>query len=309
MPNEAKKLIKLCVYDLDDTLLEGNQAVREKILDFSKGKTLVYSSARALKNVQQLINDKTLITPDYCVCNNGLNIYKNLNGTLEEIKSWSKELGEKFDKEPVRKIMTKLAKENMFTKEDYAKMKLIEIPEGQKAFRGSKITEYEVYGSPLNIYFMFAQGLFKKTLPTIEKQLAKAGIEADVNFQNFTKEGLNLEKLKGYFPQGNIAKDMRNHALPRVNADGSIDVAIITAKGDKGKATEYIRKELGFNEKEIFAAGDGENDFTNTNKGYWFAFISNSTKGLKKLIGKNPPSNIIKTTKPGVKGIWEVLEP
>ena len=38
LPNEAKKLIKLCVYDLDETLLEGSQALRNKILEFSKGR-------------------------------------------------------------------------------------------------------------------------------------------------------------------------------------------------------------------------------------------------------------------------------
>ena len=153
---------------------------------------------------------------------------------------------------------------------------------------------------------MMAEGIFKKTLPSIEKQLAKDGIEADINFQNFDKN--NLESLGKYFP-ADIAKNMKNHALPRLNPDGSIDVAIITAKADKGRATEFIRKELGLKEKEVFASGDGENDFTNTNKGYFFAFISNATEGLKKMMGLDSPPNVIKTSKPGAEGIWEVLEP
>lgn len=306
MPNEAKKLIKLCVYDLDETLLEGSQAVRDKILDFSKGKNLMYSTARPIKKVQQLIDDKTLAMPDYCACNNGLNIYKNVDGKLEEIKSWSDGLAEKFNKEKVRDIMAKIAKENPFEREDYTKMNLVEIPEGQKAFRGSKITEYEAFGSPLNIYFMMAPGVFKKTLPEIEQQLAKNGIEADINFQNFDRN--NLNSLHKYFPS-DVAKDMKNHALPRLNPDGSVDVAIVTARADKGRATEMVRKELGIKEKEVFASGDGDNDYTNTNKGYFFALISNAVEGLKALIGPNPPANIIKTTKPGVDGIWEVLEP
>lgn len=308
MPNEAKKLIKLCVYDLDETLLNGSQTVRDKIFDFTKGKTLVYSTARALKKVQPFIDNKILVMPDYCVCNNGINIYKNVNGKLEEITSWSEGLAKKFDKNKVRKLMVKIAKENMFNKEDYIKTPLTEIPEGQKEFRGSKITEYEAYGSPLNIHFIFAPEVYKKTIGKIQKQLIENGIEADVHFGNYPAEETSFEKFNYYFA-ADVAKDIRKHVLPRLNPDKSVDTAVITPRTDKGKATEYLRNELKLKEKEVFAAGDGENDYTNTNKGYLFALISNACEGLKKLIGLDSAPNIIKTTKPGAEGIWETIEP
>lgn len=308
MPDDAKKLIKLCVYDLDETLLEGPQNIREKIFDFAMDKTLVYSTARGLKRVAPLIDNKTLKMPDYCICNDGINIYKNINGRFEEMTSWSEGLMKNFDKNKVRNIMVKIARKNMFKKEEWAKIPKGIVPQGQNEFRGSKITEYETYDSPSNIYIMFAPGIFKKTLGEIEKQLDKNKIDAQIDFINYSGNGLDPKRLLDYFTP-DVAKNIINHAQPRLNPDNSLDVAVIKVKTDKGKATEYLRKELQLKEKEIFASGDGENDYTHTNKGYFFALVSNAKESLKKLIGQNPPENIIKTTKPGVEGIWETIEP
>jgi len=311
MNDKDKKSLKMCVYDLDETLLEGSQDSRNKVLDFSKdNKTLVYSSGRTLKQVLPLIEDGTIMMPDFYVGNNGINMYKNVGGKLEEITSWSDKLAEKFHKDKVRSFMIDIAKANMFDEQEYEKIaKTTIIPKDQQEFKGSKITEYEVNGSPLNIYFMMAPGLFEKNKPLIEEKLKENNIEAEVKFQNFNKKSLEIETLNKYFsPQ--IAQDMRNHALPRLNEDGSIDIAIITAKTDKGAATEYIRKELDIKKKkEVFAAGDAENDYSHTNKGYFFGLVANATKGLKDLISKLPNSNIIPASKSGVEGIWEIVEP
>ena len=312
MNDKDKKSLKMCVYDLDETLLEGSQDSRNKVLDFSKdnNKTLVYSSGRTLKQVLPLIEDRTIVMPDFYVGNNGIDMYKNVGGKLEETKSWSDKLAEKFHKDKVRNFMADIAKSNMFDNQEYQKIaKTTTIPEGQQEFRGSKITEYEVNGSPLNIYFMMAPGLFEKTKPVIEEKLKENNIEAEVKFQNYNKKSLEIETLNKYFsPQ--IAQDMRNHALPRLNKDGSIDIAIITAKTDKGTATEYIRKELGIDKKEVFAAGDAENDLSHTNKGYLFGLMANATEGLKKSLGKLIHSpNIFHPSKPGVDGIYEIIEP
>lgn len=311
MNDKDKKSLKMCVYDLDETLLEGSQDSRNKVLDFSKdnNKTLIYSSGRTLKQVLPLIEDGTIVIPDFYVGNNGIDIYRNVDGKLEEITSWSDRLAEKFHKDKVRNFMTDIAKFNMFNKQEWNKIaETTTLPEGQQEFRGSKITEYEVNGSPLNIYFMMAPVLFEKTKPLIEKKLKENNIEAEVKFQNFNKKSLEMETLNKYFsPQ--IAQDMRNHALPRLNEDGSIDIAIITAKTDKGTAAEYIRNELGIEKKEVLAAGDAENDYSHTNKGYFFGVVANATQGLKDLISKLPNSNIISTSKSGVEGLWEIVEP
>lgn len=311
MNDKDKKSLKMCVYDLDETLLEGSQDSRNKVLDFSidNNKILIYSSGRSLKQVLPLIEDGTIVMPDFYVGNNGIDIYRNESGKLEEITPWSDKLAEKFHKDKVRNFMTDIAKSNMFDNRAWKKItETTAIPKGQQKFIGSKITEYEVNGSPLNIYFMMTPGLFEKTKPLIEKKLKENNIEAEVKFQNFNKKSLEMETLNKYFsPQ--IAQDMRNHALPRLNKDGSIDIAIITAKTDKGTATEYIRNELGVEKKEVFAVGDAENDYSHANKGYFFGVVANATNGLRDLISKFADSNIIQAPKSGVEGIWEIVKP
>jgi len=308
---EQLKNIKVVISDIDDTLIgaikpDGPQEVRNKVMDFAtQGRVFVASSSRGLKHFLPLIEAKKLVMPEYLVANNGANIYKNINGSLEEITYWSEGLAKQFNKEKIRDFMVKIAKENPFTTDDYAKMPKTLIPDGQKEFRGSRITEYETYGSPLNIYFMMAPGVFKKTLPDIEKLLAKNGIEADVNFQNFDKN--NLANLGKYFP-ADVAKDMGNHASPRLNADGSVDVAIISAKTNKGAASEFIRKELGLEPNKILALGDDVNDISNANKGYDFGAI-NPSATFDKLLNEIPQANIIRPEKDGIEGIWEIVEP
>lgn len=281
LPKSIVDNFKMCVYDLDDTLLLGSQTTRDKVLNFSQktlengaNRLLVYSSSRSLSKIKPLIENKTLAIPDYIVANNGVNIYKNGNGVFTEAEEWSK-----------------IPKEN--------------IPKGQKEFRGSKITEYEVFGSPGNIYFMMAPGMYEKCLPDINNFLVQSGTKAVVNFQNFDSK--NLNELERFFSP-EIAKDMRNHALPRLKPDGSVDVAIITVKSDKGSATEYLRKSLNLKSDDIFTAGDDVNDASQTNKGYFFAMVANATTGLKNILANasNNPK-IIKTANEGADGIWEVI--
>lgn len=309
IPQAEIDRLRLCVYDLDDTLLEGPQEIRDKVLDFSKEyvkegfkRILVYSSSRPLKKIQPLIDDKTLVMPDFCVGNNGVNIYSNVSNQLEELKTWSQKLAQGFKKEEIREFMIGISKKNMFSNEEWSKVSSSIIPAGQKDFRGSKLTEYEVFESPLNIYFMMAPGIYEKTLPEIKKVIQDRGIQAEVKFQRFDSE--NLKSLDKWFPE-NIANDMRNHAAPRVNPDGSIDVAIITANADKGKSTEYIRQIFGIKPEEVLAAGDDVNDLSNADKGYKFILPKNSKIDFVNLVDKL--KGVVKTTQNGVEGIWETI--
>ena len=310
MPSKIKNALKLCVFDLDETLLEGPQEIRNKVLEFAKEKNkfLVYSSARPINKVQSLIDDKTLINPDFCVCNNGENIYKNNNGNLEELTFWSEKLAETFNKSKVRDAVLKIAKENMFSKEEWAKFDSIPVPQEQKEFTGSKITEYIGFESPLNIRFYMAPGIFEKTVGAIKKQLAKSKVETNIVLQKYGAEELVPGFLEKYFSP-KIAEDIRSHAIPRSDKDGLHDAMIISTKTDKGHATEYIRKLLGLKKNEVFASGDAENDYSHINKGYFFAFLSNATEGLKKMVSDLPKERIINATQPGVRGIYEVIEP
>jgi len=309
---DAKKdAIKMCVYDLDESLLEGPQVIRDKVMEFSKDKNrhLVYASARSVKQVVPLIEKGVLAMPDYYIGDNGLTIYKKVGNELKEIEIWSNKLVQGFHKDKIRKFMIDIANEYNFENPNHVKESGAYVPVGKEAYAGSKISEYEVFHSPLNIYFMMAPGIFDKTKARIESKLQSEGVEANVKFQNFAKKTLEPDTLAKYFSP-KIASDMLNTAIPRLNDDGSIDVAIITAKSDKGTAVEFIRKQLNINPNEIFAAGDAENDYSNTNKGYFFALLANATEGFKKLVSRLlDKQQIIKTTKKGVEGIWECLEP
>lgn len=310
MPNQIKKGLKMCVYDLDETLLEGPQLIRDKVLAFSKknNKVLVYSSARPIGKVQPLIDNGTLIMPDWCVCNNGVNIYKNNNGNLEEVTSWIQGLMKNFDKNKISEIMLNIAKKHMFTAEEWAKVPKEILPEGQKEFRGSKITEYESFGEKSNIRFMMVPGTYAKIEKEFEQKMAKAGLEINMTRQIYDKNELVPGFLEKYFSP-EISKDIRGHHEPRMDKDGNVEVAVVTLQSDKGKATEYIRNSLGFKPEEVFASGDAENDFTHTNKNYFFALISNATEGLRKMVSQTPKTNIIEAPKPGVEGIYEVVRP
>ncbi len=312
LPKSIVDNFKMCVYDLDDTLLLGSQTTRDKVLNFSQktlengaNRLLVYSSSRSLSKIKPLIENKTLAIPDYIVANNGVNIYKNGNGVFTEAEEWSKKLLENFDKKKIRNFMVEVANKHKFSQKEWSKIPKENIPKGQKEFRGSKITEYEVFGSPGNIYFMMAPGMYEKCLPDINNFLVQSGTKAVVNFQNFDSK--NLNELERFFSP-EIAKDMRNHALPRLKPDGSVDVAIITVKSDKGSATEYLRKSLNLKPDDIFTAGDDVNDASQTNKGYFFAMVANATTGLKNILANasNNPK-IIKTANEGADGIWEVI--
>lgn len=311
MPLKMQKSIKACVFDLDQTLLEGEQGFRNKIFDFVKAekKVLVYSSARPIEKVLPLVDQKTLIMPDWCICNNGANIYKNIFGRMVEISSWSANLAQNFNKVKVREIVAKIAnkKANMFTPDEWAKVPAEMIPEGQKEFRGSKITEYRGHETPLNIRFVFAPTMYKNNLSEIKKELKANHINANVVLQKYGFE--SCEMLRKYFePQQ--ALDIFNHTIIRSYPDKSKDVVIISANTDKGKASEYVRRKLKLKPEEVFASGDAGNDYTNANKGYVFGQISNSEPQLINKIERlqrNANPVIVKSNHPGAEGICDIL--
>lgn len=315
LPENAK--IKLAIFDIDETLRkwdskcseEESQKIRTTLFNYVKSNkmTLVYSSDRGFSKIVPLIDDGTLAKPDWIVCNNGGAIYKNVEGSFEEVKNWSDTLIKNFQKDKVRTLMAKIANEpeNMFTPEEWAKVPPEIIPEGQKEFRGSKITEYVGNESPINIRLIMAPGMYEKNVKKIDQTLKSNGIDAKLILLHYPYGMISYECLLKYFDP-KVSLDASNHYIPRLYPDKSADTLVITAT-DKGMASEYIRKELKLKNNEVFAAGDGENDFSNANKGYFFALISNAAEGLKKMLSKTSQTNVIETTRPGAEGILEVL--
>lgn len=315
LPKNAK--IKIAFFDIDETLKhwdsnvseEFGQKVRNQLFDYVKAHKIktVYSSDRGFDKITSLIEDGTLATPDWIVANNGGFIYKNVDGKFEEIKAWSAGLATSFNKNKVKEIITKIAHEkgNMFSREEWAKVPPEIIPEGQKEFRGSKITEYVGNESPINIRLAIAPGMYEKNIKKIEQELKNNGIVAGITLFHYANPQITCSGLEKYFSHP-VALDIEHHYIPRMYPDGTGDSLLICAT-DKGMASEYIRKTLGLKPSEVFAAGDGENDFGHANKGYFFALISNAVEGLRKMIDQTPKINIIETTKPGAEGILEAF--
>lgn len=315
LPNDAN--IKMAFFDIDETLKHWNdrlpeelcQQYRNKLFNYIKAKNiqLAYSSDRGFENIMPLIEDGSLATPHWIVGNNGGFIYKNKGGKFQELKTWNKQLTTSFKKDKVRDIMIEIANkpENMFPFEEWSKIPSEIIPKGQNEFRGSKITEYVGHDSPTSMRFAMAPGMYQKNIKAIRKELKNNGIDATTILFNYPGHMSTYDALRKYFDH-QTSLDIQNHYIPRSYPNGSNDTLLITST-DKGKASEHIRKTLGLSPEEIFAAGDGENDFSHANKGYYFALISNAAEGLRKMIGQTPKSNIISTTKPGAEGILEVL--
>lgn len=316
MPNHIKSALKMCVFDLDETLLHGHQSVRDKVLAFAKedGKKLVYSSARTIESIDELIDKGVLVKPDFCICANGAHIYKNVSGKFEEITSWSDDLAKNFHKDQIRVLMARIARKHMFPQKVWAKIPPENISELNPEFRGSKITEYNGVSSHLDIRFAVTRDVLKPTIREIKKALAKKGFDANVSVQVFTPEQTTLEGFKKYYADER-ALNIFKHVNIRRNPDGSYNSLNISANTDKGNATEYIRNLLGLKENEVFAAGDAENDHSHVNKGYFFTVVGNATKGLRNSVAKLLKTNkelkekVFSPSGEGVHGIWEVVEP
>lgn len=305
IPDEKLKKVKMFVFDLDNTLLEGDQETRDNIINHSKDKTLVYASARTLKKLLEVAGKgKQLPLPDYYIGDNGQNIYKKKAEKLEKIDEWTESLREKYSKEEVRKAVLSVAEKYPFPEEALRK-KTSSTPKGYETFEKLKITEYPAFESDLSIYFMVASGLIDKVLPEIEDKLIEQNIKASVKHARYSKENLDKEIDKYFSPE--INDSIRNLARPlRINEDGSVDTIYISA-GEKGAAAEFLRKQLNIKPDQVVASGDDLNDYSLTNKGYWFVMLKNTTEHMKLLLEN--AKGLIQSTKTGVAGIWEAINP
>lgn len=308
---EVLKGIKMCVYDLDESLLDGSQIARDKVMGFSRsgGRSMFYSSLRNIEKIQEKITDGTLIMPDGAVAGEGINIYSVVNNSFKEIESWSQRLIQMFHKDKIRGFALDFARLNRMTPSEYLKVEKVNMPEIQRNFDGLRITEYETYGSPLNISFMFAPGVSKEAFEKeAVKYLADNKISGDVKFRTFDPEWISPERLNSYFTP-RVARDMKTIGMPMRKEDGSLDVAFITAKTNKGDASEYLREQLGLRAENVLSAGDNVGDFSHAQKGYFFIPL-NPTKALQELISKMPDKKrIVNVNQGGAEGILEAISP
>lgn len=311
IPNEIRSGLKMFVYDLDDSLLDGAQFARNQVMAYSdsNGRNMFYSSLRNIDKIQEEIDKGVLRTPTGAVAGAGINIFKKVDGGLREVKSWSQRLSQRFHKDEIRGFMLDFARSNVMTKSEYAKVDKINMPQLQKLFNGLRVTEYETYGSPLDISFMLSPGVSKEKFEKAALEgLAKNNITADIKFLRYPPGCCDLDRI-GKFFSPRVAKDINTVGLPMMHPDGSLDVAFITAKPNKGEASEYLRNELGLKTENVLSAGDDVADFENAQKGYFFIPL-NPTKALQDLISKMPDQRRIVNVKMcGAEGILEAIKP
>ncbi len=311
MHTELLKEIKMCVYDLDESLLDGSQIARDRVMSFSSsdGRRMFYSSLRDIGKIQEKITDGTLIVPDGAVAGEGINIYGVVNGAFKEIESWSQRLAQKFHKDKIRGFALDFARSNKMTPSEYAKVDKINMPEIQRNFDGSRVTEYETYGSPLNISFMLAPGVSKENFEKVAvKYLADNKINGEVKFRTFDPGWINIERLNSYFAP-RVANNMRTIGMPMRHEDGSLDCVFITSKSNKGEAAEYLRNELALKAENVLSAGDDVGDFSHVEKGYFFIPL-NPKQALKDLIASRADrSRIVNVSQGGSEGILEAISP
>lgn len=306
------------VFDLDESLLEGPIEVRKKVCDFvrKQGKVLVYSSARPFGDIAKLTADNSLIMPDFWVCANGAHIYKNVNGKMEEVSEWATQMTQNFNKGKINELMTNIARKHMFSAQEWEKRKPSRQPDECIEYLGSKVGGYNGIDSPLDVRFAVNRDVLSATIKEITELLKQHDIDAKVYVHHYSAEQTTLERYKKYYTPEK-AEDVVNTVNARRNHDGSYNCLVITAKTDKGKATEFIRKSLGIKKRQVLAAGDDINDSSHTDKHYFFIMLGNASEALKKYIKKLPfwykwsfISKKIYTPKGhGANGILEVIEP
>ncbi len=307
MKDKDKEKIKMCVYDLDHTLLQGQQADREKVFEFSKNNNhiLVYSTGRPIQQVIPKITSGTLASPHYIVCNDGLHLYKRnkKNNSYQEIIGWSQNVGKNFDRDTVREVVSNIAKKYPLENDKLELLKE-EYPNFVDGNTDS-IKSFSIFKNPLQAYFIVTPEAFTKALPEIEKELDNLGMEFQIHYQHNPKGRSTKEALEKFIPE-KMLDEAHSMFLPRYRENGGVDMVIISPKSDKGRATEFLREQFRLESHEVFAAGDAENDLSHTDKGYFFALLSNATERFKELAGGR--KNVIPTTQEGAKGIFEVIE-
>ncbi len=319
LPKNAK--IKLAIFDIDETLKHWKfdlsdadgaayeQPFRNVLFSHLKEKNIkfAYSSDRGYEKIVSLIKNNVLAPADYIIGNNGGTIFKNVDGEFQEVTSWAEKLKKSFPKGEVHNFLVDYAKrkENMFAPHEINKIAPEDMPLTKKEFWGSKISEYDGNLSQTSVRLVLAPNIKDRVIPEIENGLMHKGITSTITHFHYPKEYGEYEGLRSYFNHDESVELVKLYK-PRLYPDGTYDSLLISAN-NKGMASEHLRKSLGLKKKEVFAVGDGENDFSNANKGYYFALISNATNGLKKLVDPITSANIIKTEKPGVEGVIDVL--
>lgn len=309
------KADKMFVFDLDGTFDHGRPKDKQTIFDIKEKNNalLIYATGRDLQSAKDLIEGKTslieqqyglirdkLPAPDYLISSNGIEIYKMVNGELEEDKDWLKLLTEetKFDPKKISEELKKLAQKTKYEIENF----------------DEKSGDYKGFLKAINpIFYKSNFSCFKESdneigiyiNPSLAEEFQK-----DIK-NNLAQSGIKVKTIKYYFSNKELRHWPRaSQELCTLKCDkkGGINKILICIS-DKGAATKYIAKKLKIKEKNIITAGNDGNDIPFIQSGLNFICVSNAEDILKDFIAKIKHVNkkIFMAKEWGTKGIIEGL--
>ena len=302
IPKQDLDNMKMYVFDLDKTLLNGSSDDKRKIIGLvhKPGNVLVYASRRSIKGMQQEAGrGKDLPLPNYYIAIDGQKLYKNSDGQMLEIAEYGDKLKEKF---PKNKILNSLRQ--------------IEEEAGQRLFG-----VFQSYDDDPALQIMIKPGYQERVKKQLCEKLQEQGLD-----QEITCDHLSNGTFERFYGSDNTSISRENKT--RVEKlkkelgypDRGFDSLYIPT-GTKGQAAEYIMKQEKIEPEQLVSVGDGPNDaslaaLTKNGSGTWFIVISNAAEGLQKYIQSIAKGiqnlfnqHIVISPNPGAQGILDAIDP
>lgn len=287
IPDNDLNNIKMHVFDLDGTFMEGDPEDRRRVVELTRqpGKTLVYASRRTLEKMLLAVKQtEGMPFPDYFAGSDGQRIYENRGYQMHEITEWSDGLKKTFDKDKIRGVIGEIGE--------------------------NRLKEYTFYDSDLGMNTIIRPGTGEQIRENLASSLEKAGVKAVITIQHYTRQ--SLAKYMPEIPQER--QDILNSLINEFgrNDQGGYDDIYISAAG-KGQAVKYLQDRLKLRPGQVVTAGDDTNDSSMaelSGQGTWFVLVNNASEAMNAFV-KNLPGRdrIIWSTKAGITAIREAIEP
>lgn len=297
--------IKIYEFDLDETLLKGTADEQQEVISLARtnnpdGSYIVYSSRRPLEYMTTLAGPgRDLPLPDFYAALDGSHIYEKKGNEMVEIKAWSEKLS--LGKEGIIDLLDETEKELGGT------------------FNNHILAPYEFFPSEHILEVMIKPGYMDKIRDSMEAKLKQAGIKAEIITTQYRSDDIIKHLVNNVTkrPEEYIDTIDAGMEMLGTNEHGGFD-SIKISVSDKGKALDYIRKEV-LKDKEIafnktFGVGDGENDASVaalTTKGLHFLVMGNAVPKLIDVIKKlgDGAKNLYYSSQEGAAAIIEAIKP
>lgn len=277
----------LLAFDLDGTFLltDKNAVDAFKSIVKNKDHNLAFVTSRSINELAQLKEEYAqkgvdLPTPDYFISNDGQYIYK-VNETKKGIEMI---LDEDWD-----------AKVSQFSM-DKAKEVVNELIEKTKKGDKPSIKFIDFKTTDFNAWYLFDhkyKDTMSKDLTTMLKHKSVAGYVIDDYVESpYMKKKPNFEEFKSF-----------------LDKKGGCYAFCISASNKAG-AVKHLQQKLNIKADHVITAGDGGNDISLTESGFFFIIVNNAKEILKEHVQNLSTlfkNHILKVKDEGLAGINEGL--